>query len=269
MPIVQIQGHAMYYEIHGEDSAPLAVCMGGWGTFCHGKSRDAPRYLLGNYRVLFFDYRGLGKSTDNPSVSPSMHLYAKDLAQLLDHLGWSEVHVVGMVGMGACVGQELAIARPDLVRSLVMTGTWAYADPVLVDQLNTFRDVHREMGFPAFQQLAASYSFEGPFYNENRERILGPDGAWRDLRGRPEAHARLVEACINHDARDRVGSIKAPALVLHAGSDPITTKRHTRALEELMPTCAGVSWPEASHVISGRDGKMRFDQLLRDFLEQH
>jgi len=42
-----------------------------------------------------------------------------------------------MVGMGACIGQELAYARPDLARSLVMTGTWAYADPIMVDQLDS------------------------------------------------------------------------------------------------------------------------------------
>lgn len=269
MPVVQIQGHSMYYEIHGDESAPLAVCMGGWGTFCHGKSKDAPRYLMQNHRVLFFDYRGIGESTDDPTSDPSMQLYARDVASLLDHLGWTNAHVVGMVGMGACIAQELAIARPELVRSLVMTGTWAYADPVLVDQLNTLRTIHDEMGFPVFQQLAASYSFDGSFYNENRDRILGPEGAWSDLRGRSEAHSRLVEACITHDARERIGAVSAPALVLHAGKDPITTERHTRVLEDLMPTCESVYWPEGTHVISGRENKVRFDEVLRTFLELH
>jgi len=259
----------MYYELHGEEGAPLAVCMGGWGTFCHGKSKDAPRYLLQNMRVLLYDYRGLGESTDDFSVPASMSLYADDLGKLLDHLGWRDVHVVGMVGMGACIGQELVIARPDLVRSLIMTGTWAWADPVLADQLRLFDDVHRDMGFAAFQVLAASYSFDGEFYNRNRERLLGPDGTWSDLVGRYEAHARFVEASLSHDVRDRIGAVTAPALVLHAGKDPITTERHTRELEALMPTCEGVSWPEATHVLAGKELRARFDDLIRDFLEKH
>ena len=34
MPSVPINGHDMYYEIHG--SGDPAICMGGWGTYCHG-----------------------------------------------------------------------------------------------------------------------------------------------------------------------------------------------------------------------------------------
>ena len=34
-----LNNHEMYYEIHG--SGPPAICMGGWGTFCHGgENRD-------------------------------------------------------------------------------------------------------------------------------------------------------------------------------------------------------------------------------------
>jgi pimeloyl-ACP methyl ester carboxylesterase len=167
------------------------------------------------------------------------------------------------------VAQELAIARPDLVRSLVMTGTWAWADPVLGDQLCLLRDTHQQMGFAAFQMLAASYSFEGSFYNRNRDRLLGPTGTWSDLVDRYEAHARFVEASLTHDVRDRIASVTAPAIVLHAGKDPITTERHTRELEALMATCEGVYWPEATHVLAGRELRSRFDELLRDFLEKH
>lgn len=269
MPTAQLNGHTMYYEIHGDESAPLAVCMGGWGSFCHGKSKDAPRHLVDNYRVLFYDYRNIGESDDDTSTTPSMNLYAHDLAALFDELGWSNVHVVGMVGLGACIGQELAIIRPDLVRSLVMTGTWAWADEVLADQLVLFREVHREMGFAAFQLLAASYSFDGAFYNENRHRLLGPEGTWSFLVDNYVALERFVEASLSHDVRGRMGDVTAPALILHAGRDSVTTERHTRALEALMPTSEGVYWPDATHVIAGREGRSRFDALLDGFLTKH
>ena len=197
----------------------------------------------------------------------TMQLLAADAAALLDHLGWSNVHIVGLVGMGACVGQELAIHRPDLVRSLLMTGTWAFVDQTLRDQLELFRDVHQTMGFEAFQKFVAAFSFTGEFYDEHRDRLLGPNGAWGDLAGKADAHARLVEACLSHDTRGRLDRITCPTFVLHAGVDPVTSPRTTMPLQDGIPGCAGELWPDLAHVIAGRDMKVRFDSLLKRFLD--
>ena len=120
MPVAQINNHDMYYELYGEGD-PL-ICMGGWGTFCHGGVRNLARGLTDEYETLIFDYRGVGESTDDPDAEPGMALHAADVIGLLDHLGWTNVHFVGLVGMGACISQEVAIARPDLVRSMVNMG---------------------------------------------------------------------------------------------------------------------------------------------------
>ena len=65
MPILEINNHRMYYEIHGE--GPPAVCMGGWGTFCHGNEKLLARGLTDEYQVLVFDYRGICESEDDPN----------------------------------------------------------------------------------------------------------------------------------------------------------------------------------------------------------
>ena len=269
MPTFEVNSHNMYYEVHGDVSAPKAVCMGGWGTFCHGRISDAPRYLFENYQVLIYDYRGIRDSTEDYSQPASMKLFASDVTGLLDHLGWSNVHIVGMVGMGACIGQQIAYLRPDLARSLVMTGCWAWADPIMVDQLNTMVDVHEKMGWDEFQKLAASYSFNGDFYNSNRDRLLGVNGTWPDLNGRLEAQRRLVQACTTYDARAELPLVQTPAVVVNAGRDCITTPRHTGLIAELMPNCQSVDWPEATHVFAGKDMRRKFDELLKGFLEAH
>ena len=267
MTILERDGVTLHYEIHGTDDRDTVLCMGGWGSFCHGRFNDAPRHIRDNYRVLIWDYRGVGSSTDNPTEPMTMTLLAADAAALLDHVGWSGVHVVGLVGMGACVGQELAIARPDLVRSLLMTGTWAHVDQTLRDQLELFRDVHRAMGFEVFQKFVAAFSFTGEFYDAHRSRLLGPHGAWGDLAGHADAHARLVEACLSHDTRDRLDRILCPAFVLHAGIDPVTSPRTTMPLQEGIPGCQGELWPDLAHVIAGREMKVRFDAVLKKFLD--
>ena len=91
MPRAAINGHDMYYEIHGPRTASgaagglagsepgLALCMGGWGTYCHGGERHLARGLTDRYRVLIIDYRGIGESTDDLSRPPAMALHAADV----------------------------------------------------------------------------------------------------------------------------------------------------------------------------------------------
>ena len=107
MPVAQINNHQMYYEIHGKGEP--AVCMGGWGTYCHRDGRSLARGLTDHYKVLVFDYRGISESSDEPDRPASMRLHADDLIGLLDSLGWRDVHLIGLVGMGCGVAQEIAL----------------------------------------------------------------------------------------------------------------------------------------------------------------
>ena len=103
MPIATINDTQLYYEIHGEGEP--AVCMGGWGTYCHKDGRSLARGLTDKYQVLVFDYRGVAQSKDDLNIAASMKLYADDLIALLDQLGWKKVHLIGLVGMGCGVAQ--------------------------------------------------------------------------------------------------------------------------------------------------------------------
>lgn len=267
MPIATINNHEMYYEIHGEGE-PL-VCMGGWGTFCHGNTHYLARGLTDQYQVLIVDYRGVGESTDDSDIEPTMALYAKDVIDLLDHLGWTNVHFVGLVGMGACISQEAALLRPELVRSMVNMGSWAHCDDFLHDQLCLFRDVHQKMGFFEFQKLVVLMSFLPEYYDQYKDKLLGPNGGWKELNGRADAHARLVEACLSHDVRDRLADINCPTLIVHAGQDMVTGPRTTLPLEHGIPDAEGVMMEDVAHVVAGKEQKIRFCEVLFDFLDRH
>ncbi len=267
MPIVTVNDHDMYYEIHG-DGEP-AICMGGWGTYCHGREANLARGLTDRYSTLLIDYRGIGDSSDDLTVAPTMKLHAADVIALLDHLGWTRVHFIGLVGMGACIAQEVAIARPDLVRSMVNMGCWAAVDDFLRDQLEMFRDVHARMGFEAFQRFVCFMSFLPDYYNAHRDRLIGPQGPWSELAGREVAHGRLVDACLAHDVRDRLGRIEAPTLVVHAAKDYVTSPRYTGEIARLIPRAEEVTMADVAHVVAGKAQKIAFCEILFDFLGRH
>jgi pimeloyl-ACP methyl ester carboxylesterase len=267
VPLIRINHHDMYYEIHG--AGEPVICSGGWGTFCHGDVGHLPRGLTDRYRVVIFDHRGIGRSSDDGAVASTTRLYADDVIGLAAALGIARAHFVGIIGIGACIFQEVAIQRPDLVRGLVNTGTWARPDAKFRDQLALWLDVHREMGFAAFQRMVVMEGFSPAFYNENKTKLLGPDGGWRDLNGHVETHARLTEAGLSHDTLDRLERITAPTLVMHNGRDVITPPRLTVPVEQGIPGAQAHWMPEAAHVATGRVARAEFCDVLLGFLGAH
>ncbi|MCC6172478.1 MAG: alpha/beta hydrolase [Gammaproteobacteria bacterium] len=267
MPIARINDHDMYYEILGRGDPVL--CMGGWGTFCHDNHGHLARGLTDRYQVIAFDYRGIGDSTDDPSVPSTMALHAADAIGLLDHLGLKNVHLVGLVGMGACVCQEIAIRRPDLARSMLNTGAWCEMDDFLRDQLEMFRWLHRDLGFDAFQKAVTLLSFTPEYYNANKSKLLGPSGGWKELDGRFAAHSRLIDACVGFESRSRLGAVRCPTFVLHAALDQVTSPRTTLPIQQAIPGARGETWDDLAHVVAGKEQKIRFANTLFDWLSSH
>jgi 3-oxoadipate enol-lactonase len=66
--------------------------------------------------IVRVDLRGFGESTTKP-VGPLTHV--TDVIDTLEHLGIERCHLVGC-SLGAGVGTEVALKRPDLVQSLLL-----------------------------------------------------------------------------------------------------------------------------------------------------
>ena len=267
MPKAFINGHDMYDEVLGQGDPVL--CMGGWGTFCHDNHHHLARGLTDRYQVILFDYRGICDSGDDLAVPYTMALHANDAIGLLDHLQLKNVHLVGLVGMGACIAQEMAMRRPDLARSMLNTGAWCEVDDFLRDQLEMFRWLHRDAGFFAFQKAVTLLSFTAEYYNQNRDKLLGPQGGWKELHGRYEAHSRLIDACVNFESRSRLHTVQCPTLVIHAALDQVTSPRTTLPIEQAIPGAIGETWDDLAHVVAGKEQKIRFCNRLFTWLESH
>jgi hypothetical protein len=97
---------------------------------------------------------------------------------------------------------------------MVLSGCWAHVDAHFSDVLRLLADTMNLGGFEMHQLYAGSMSFTPEFWEANRHRVLGPDGAWKHLNGKPELVARLVHASRTHDAIGRLPEITAPTLVL-------------------------------------------------------
>ncbi|WP_270889706.1 alpha/beta fold hydrolase [Pedococcus sp. 5OH_020] len=119
MPHASANGISLYYEGHGDPSAPTMVLIAGQGAQLISWPAGLRELLVNQgFRVVQFDNRDVGLSTKCDGKAPyGLSDMADDLAGLLDTLRIDAAHIVGQ-SMGGMIAQDFAIRHPDRVLSL-------------------------------------------------------------------------------------------------------------------------------------------------------
>lgn len=117
MPQLELDDASLYYEVHG-DGEPVVFAHGMGGN--HAIWWRQVECFARAWRVITFDHRGFGRSTD--PVHRGRAAFVEDLAALLDHLGIERAALVGQsMGGGTCVG--FTRRWPARVAALVLADT--------------------------------------------------------------------------------------------------------------------------------------------------
>ncbi len=116
MPIVPRADAAVYFETRGRIGPPLVLVRGFGCSLQTWNGVDEE--LARDHRVMLIDNRGVGRSSAG-LLRYSIAAMAEDIAWCMGSVGWPAAHLVG-TSMGAMIALELALRRPELVRSLVL-----------------------------------------------------------------------------------------------------------------------------------------------------
>ncbi|KAF1843200.1 alpha/beta-hydrolase [Cucurbitaria berberidis CBS 394.84] len=116
------------YEVHGHGDQHIVWVMGlgGMKYAWQRQTKDFAHTKPDQYSSLVFDNRGIGDS-GKPRFRYSTSEMAKDVVELVDHLGWTgkrELHIVG-ISMGGMIAQELAMLIPERICTLSLVSTAA------------------------------------------------------------------------------------------------------------------------------------------------
>jgi 3-oxoadipate enol-lactonase len=127
MPIIKVNNVELFYSEQGSGDETMVF---GHGLLMDSSMWDfvAPQFV-DQYRVICFDFRGQGQSSD-PGHDYDIGTLVQDAAALIQALSTKPVHYVGL-SMGGMVGLPLAARHPDLLRSMVLLDTSAQAEPWL------------------------------------------------------------------------------------------------------------------------------------------
>ncbi len=208
----------------GPADGPATVLLHGLSSNLRWWDPVAARLGLRS-RVVRYDQRGHGRSTDAPTGGYTLDRLAGDTIDVLDHLGLDRVVLVGH-SAGADLARVVAAAYPDRVAALALVEGGAYDPRLLFGDTwdSAWPRMVRERRAPTSEAALAAYlAGTSGLPREALPALLG--NYTRDEHGYLWPH----EACehLAHDLwrRDPIESLLAaaqPVLVLAAQGDTAT-----------------------------------------------
>jgi 3-oxoadipate enol-lactonase len=229
--VVRTGQQDIYYQDTGAGAQTL-VLINGVGDDLSGWANQVDDFCSAGLRVVSFDNRGVGRSSQPPGPYTSVEM-AADLKAVVAHLGLSRFHLLG-VSMGGVIAQEYALAYPDDLISLVLANTFAVADPFTVAAFQTWVTVAETAGMAVMAEQQAPWIYSPAFYRDFPDRVADLVSAASESSQPPAAFGAQMAALTSHDSAERIGMVTAPTLVLVASDDIIIQPALSRRLFDLL-----------------------------------
>ncbi|MEK3936315.1 alpha/beta hydrolase [Sporosarcina sp. FSL W7-1349] len=121
--ITEVNGCSIYYEIFGEENTETIFFIHGAPGLGDCRSDiKAFSSLSKNFRLVFLDMRGSGRSADVPPYTHEQ--WTADIDELRKQVGVDKIHILGG-SYGGFLALEYAIRYPDQVLSVMLRDTAA------------------------------------------------------------------------------------------------------------------------------------------------
>jgi pimeloyl-ACP methyl ester carboxylesterase len=242
----------LYYEDHG--TGQPVVLIHGYPLDGHSWEKQLPALLEAGHRVITYDRRGFGRSSQ-PTTGYDYDTFAADLDKVLNSLDLTDAVLVGFsMGTGE-VGRYLGTYGSGRVAKAVFL---ASLEPFLLKTDDNPAGVDQSVFDGILEAVTKDrYAYFGAFYQDfyNLDETLGSRisedavrNSWNVAAG-SSAHAAV--ACVPTwitDFRADVAKIDVPSLIVHGTGDRILPIDSTgRPFHALLPSAEYVEIEGAPH----------------------
>ncbi|MBV9387311.1 MAG: alpha/beta hydrolase [Chroococcidiopsidaceae cyanobacterium CP_BM_ER_R8_30] len=243
MSTISVNGIDLFYEVQGRGEPLLLIA----GFSCDSYYWSAVRrWLVKRYQVIWFDNRGIGRSSapNNPYTISQM---AADAAALLEYLEIDKVHIAGH-SMGGQIAQELALAHSEKVLSLLLLSSWAKGDEMFHAIVKTFGDLPQTLKPQQYLQVILPWMFTAEFY-ANPEAVEQIIQFAVEYPFPPTANGLYHQsrAILGSNTSERLAEIDCPTMVLVGKQDILTPMKFAKQLVQGLPKAELVILESGGH----------------------
>lgn len=242
---IEVHGLRIGYRYRDGPGPAVVLVPGGVLDSTRLTWKHVIRSLPPQYRVFAPDIPGYGNS-ERPDAPYTVEYYTDAVAHFMLRLELEQVHLFGN-SMSGATAMAIALSRPELVRSLVLSGAYGFQDRFPLHEL-----AYALIRLPKIDDVARSLLRLHPLLI----RAVLPAAVWRWSRITDEmvadtwAEARnensltafkhwMRSETLPHRVRtnftDELHRLKMPVLLLHGRHDLMMPVQYTRRASTLLP----------------------------------
>ena len=188
---------------------------------------------------------------------------ARDQAEAMEKLGIERADIFG-VSMGGMIAQHFAVDYPEKVGKLILTVTCPRPNPILVESVREWIALAQRNEHAAFMESNLRRLYSEDYYKKNMWAL--PLAAKLT---KPRSYERFfiqAEACLEHDALDRLPEIKAQTLVIGAEKDLALGGDASREIAAKIAGARLKMYEQWGHGVY--EEEKDFNRLVLDFLKE-
>lgn len=248
---IDIRGHRCSYDRVG--TGPDLILLHSVGLSTHEGWRYQIDALSRHFRVLSFDFRGLGRS-GRGTETLGVATFVANLAALMEALDIATAALMG-VSLGGFVAQAFALAHPDKVTALVLVSTTSriFAGNAQRRAERNQRIRRDGMAAAADHQIVSHFPLA---FAAARPDIM----AWYKahyVANDPESYIAIMDDLGRFDTSTRLGDIGCPTLIV-AGDQDATSVAGRAPLDSATTLHRGIAG-SALHVVPGANHYPQID----------
>jgi len=255
---------ALYHEVHGPADGNTVLLSSGLGGSAGFWKPQIPALVAAGWRVLAYDQRGTGRSSEALKANYSIADMARDVVEVLDATGTQRCHLVGHA-LGGLVGLQLALDAPERLASLVLVNAWSRPNPHSARCFEARLALLSAYGPRAYVEAQPIFLYPAAWCAEHADAVQAEvDHAFAHFPGEANMRAR-IGALRAFDVDAQLGVIPMPTLVAAATDDVLVPWTMSQRLADGLPHATLDRMPHGGHAHSVTEAAA-FNAALLEFL---
>jgi pimeloyl-ACP methyl ester carboxylesterase len=201
--------------------------------------------------VILFNNTGVASSSG--TVPDTIEAMARDAITLIEALGLTTIDIVAH-SMGGLIAQEVTLARPGLVRRLVLVGTGPRggeglgALPAWVAELFTRKyEQQEDMWLPILFAPTQTSQAAGRAYIERILTRADRDTPVSDQSITAQRAALAAYGAAQDPSHAHLKGLRLPVLVVNGTEDIVIPTINSYILQQFLPNAELILYPDANH----------------------